>query len=439
MNIYHENQFLKLPPELYDVIIWHADPASNKIFALVSRAMLQLSASSVRALTLCPPHKGIKRYSPEMPADILVELIKRYSHIIKFSISTNDRILGFNENKYISKLIEHLSQHHLSHIRKIEFREFVEGKKMYKSHNVKKLKELNCKFILLLGNSNLESISIRLSPCNSAFTGKALQPILEKSLKLKEFTLIGSIAVNPIQLSFRKQTELVYVNFSNFTGSVSIMRSLARNCSKIETLIQERKSCAAPYYIKEPNSEFDRREFQDASKKILTYDCRWKLKTLHLPEITIETDDELLAIVSKFPDLENLHLCFGHRITQTGLNLLWQYCPNLRKLNLCYSSLQDHEIDLITKNLPLLEELSFHCGNKINGKGIAAIRTNCPNIRVLKMSRISGLNKEAIDHLLSLQKLTSLSIPLYSISSTYKGGEYLIDKMSDRGVDIHWL
>lgn len=359
MQLIQTNMWMGLPPEIFKLI---HERANSKSLSQTDKKLYALCARLTDSIHLCPPFLSGRAFVNDM----LVRLITRYPNIKTLSFGE----FGVNEEKQVQALIAYLKNYPLNHLKILNFRE-IEGTSPDES------KEINRTLLESLSHKNLKSITIQILYETSILTGLEIQPVLEKSTKLKKFKLKCHSSDHPkIALSFAKQSELISANFIEFCEPMATLTSL-KSCPKLKSL-----SLMNAHHSKE-------------IKELLSETPSKKLSRLSIPGIKIDSDDELEAITKAHPNLEHLNITLGS-VTDNGFKTIGMNCPKVRSILFSYPDATDKGLDLFSSNLSFLEVLWIGRGYKITGRGISALAQNCPQLRILKLFQINELDRTSI-------------------------------------------
>ena len=200
---------------------------SNRL-SEVDKNLYHLSAIITKSICLRPPSLLDKAY----PDTILIQLVERYPNLRKLAIGKKYKEFGTYETTHLGAFIVYLttqSRHPLSHVKSLIIHE-VEGNEADES------KKLNRLLMESLSHPKLKSLTIQLLYQNSVLSGLEIQPILEKSIHLKNFRL-NCFPDNhaSIELTFKNQTSLTSAYFHEFCGPISTLESV-KSCAKLSSL-----------------------------------------------------------------------------------------------------------------------------------------------------------------------------------------------------------
>lgn len=124
------------------------------------------------------------------------------------------------------------------------------------------------------------------------------------------------------------------------------------------------------------------------------------------------TNNDLSAIVSRYPNLEEL--CLNHcDVTSGGFQQLSKL-ERLTKLKLGGSEFGNSNIDFGDSNIQCLAKsltsLSLDGPGGLTNNGLSAIVSRCPDLRTLHLSSNSNITNTGLEHLSGLKELTRLEL-----------------------------
>lgn len=360
MQLAEINSWMGLPLELFTLV--HHKACSTRL-SEVDKTLYTLSRRVTESICLYPGTEPGQK-------DVLVELLKRYSNIRTLYIGKNRKRFGPKEEKHLRVLIAYLKAHPLAHVKNLVIHE-VEGTGEFES------REINRLLMDSLSHQKLETISIQLLYETSVLTGTEIQPMLEKPLNLKKFKLRCHPTNHPtIALTFAKQRHLITAELLEFCAPMSTLESI-KACPRLRSL------------------NLTNGHSPKAIKQLLSDKPSKRLNRLILPGIPIDSDEGLEAITKAHPNLRTLQITLGN-VTECGFKTIGTNCTHLRSLSFIYPNATDESLDLLSSNMPFLEEISIGRGFNVTGTGVAAVARNCTKLRVLKLFRIKGLDEDSV-------------------------------------------
>ncbi|KAL3831244.1 hypothetical protein ACJMK2_023018 [Sinanodonta woodiana] len=198
---------------------------------------------------------------------------------------------------------------------------------------------------------------------------------------LRYFDFVGSVLrVEVIQKLLKKYPQvrgLVYTiddvdDFANFLLLVNGLQFL-------ETLS----------LITVPNSDFVYSdETKNSLNKLLTlvFENCTNLKKVEL-NTSIVSDSAISVLLQKHPCLEELHIIKCSVVTADAFIDASRKMENLVKLSIYDTSLDDRNLEVISKLWPNLECISLDVGKMVTDIGLSHIASNCPRLRNVTLNK----------------------------------------------------
>jgi hypothetical protein len=122
-----------------------------------------------------------------------------------------------------------------------------------------------------------------------------------------------------------------------------------------------------------------------------------QIKHLDLSSFNTLTDEALVALVSKFPNVTSVDLSGGARLSDAGLNAISQGWPNLTSLNTSGGNLlTDVSIVALAQGCPNLTHLNLLGQNRLSNVGVIALAEGCPRLASLNIDFCERISDEAV-------------------------------------------
>lgn len=367
----YETPFYNIPIDVFTIVKPHL------IWTQINKALHDLCSQKITSLRITPPDNN------DAPDDVLPLLLQRFSNIKKLELGPHSYYCGsnsisINKEKYLRSLIAHLLKNPLGHLQSLKIHE-IDWNNLPSSNEAKlHMQELNGALLSAFGHSNLQSVKIVTHATHSFLGSKEIHLLLDRSLKLKKFKLIGALNIhNPEDLLFTNHTELVSVTLHHLVGQPKTLESLS-TCQNLHSLAL-------------------RCFFYNAGASSVLSAHSWHLT--HLEIQNIAPDDNLEALTKQLPNLEHLTISGGFNPNYEHLKALSVNCLMLRTFSISYSNLNNRELDHFTQGLSNLETISFE-GPKITSEGVSAIAKNCPKLTCLHLKNIKSLDHKGIKALM---------------------------------------
>jgi len=334
-------------------------------------------------------------------SDILVNTVRFFTNLRNIIIN----IFSPSDEVYLNSLILYFSSNVklLNNIKKLNF---IGAKQYYNNCYYDDIITLNTRLLKLFFHRNLEHLILNI---NIYVDVQIIQEILNNATELKKIKLTNR--VYSLNLSFENQKKLTSVKFySTYNGTIKTLKSLY-SCAELQVF---------EFHIFRNINEI-----QNVKKFLMNATSLINLKTIKIPLIKINTDEELIIITKNFPNLECLCCDF---FNLTNFEILGINCPNIKSLEFQYNLTND-DIKSITSKLPKLEVLLFDDAKHITKEGIIHIAQNCSLLKVLQFCNYSEINNLTIITLVNnCSELISINFSYGGIIE-YKNLEYLLENL----------
>jgi hypothetical protein len=122
-----------------------------------------------------------------------------------------------------------------------------------------------------------------------------------------------------------------------------------------------------------------------------------QIKHLDLSSFNTLTDEALVALVSKFPNVTSVDLSGGARLSDAGLIAIAQGWPNLTSLNTRGGTLlTDIGIAALAQGCPNLTHLNLLGQNRLTNVGIISLAEGCPRLSYLNIDYCERITDAAV-------------------------------------------
>ena len=173
--------------------------------------------------------------------------------------------------------------------------------------------------------------------------------------------------------------------------------------------------------------ELDASKLPKTITELVIQECTWPvgwLKNVDLPQLRVLDVSDTRIIDNaraedfvKFPNLEELHLSHCYRIGDKAVKLLVENLPNLTYINLTDTVVTELGLHHLCRALPELARLYIDC-TKIQDGAIETIATGLKKLQELSVANCRSLSEDCYRSLKSLKSLKKLTVTENTVSQT---------------------